>query len=142
MRTLLLQWLPLVCCGFSCLVFYKIDVAHVLSDGNMHAFWAHLFLDHGFDAKVFFEGFFNLFAQIGAGLIFWLLFGIMGIISFVVAAFKYAPFIFRRIGSIATLVKVYSILLLFVVLALFLAGKLPVAEPRLNVFTVPPLLFC
>ena len=139
-RLLLIQWLPLLCCAISSLVFYKIDVANVFADGNMHAFWAHIILDHGFDTGVFFNGFYNLFAQIGAGLIFWLLFGILGMVAFVVGVYKYAPFIFKRLENIGMLVKMYSILLLLVVLAMFLAGKLPVAEPRLNVFTVPSII--
>lgn len=137
--SLLIQWLPLLFCAISSLVFYKIDVANVLADSNMHDFWAHIMLDHGFDAGVFFNGFYNLFAQIGAGVIFWYLFGILGMVSFVVAVYKYPPFVFKRIDNIGTLVKVYSILLLLVVLALFVAGKLPVAEPRLNAFTVPSI---
>ncbi len=94
-------------------------------------------MDKGFSWRSFFINFYMLFAEIGSGLIYWLLFGILGILSFLYGIYTYI----NNIKAIKTdreaLLLLYSTTLLLLVIILFAAGKLPLGEPRLNAFTIP-----
>lgn len=136
-RILLLQWLPLFICTFSITVFYIVDVSQLMKDAGMHQFWGHLMMAHGFNWRSFFINCYMLFAEIGAGVIYWLLFGILGLISFVYGLYSCIVKVRARDISKNSLLLCYSAMLLLLVIVLFAAGKLPLGEPRLNAFTIP-----
>ncbi len=83
LRNGLIQGFPLFLCLINILWFYKIDVAQLMADKGMQKFWGHLMMKDGFSIGAFLNNFFNFFAEEGAGLIYWLLFGILGMGSFI-----------------------------------------------------------
>jgi len=133
------QWLPLLICATSIGVFYIVDVAQLMADKGMHRFWGHLMMDGGFNWRSFFVDFFNLFAEEGAGFVYWHLFGILGIASFLFGVYIVAINLIRRKEGQHDLIKLYCVLLFGVVTLLFVAGKFPMGEPRLNSFTIPSM---
>lgn len=138
-KTILLQCLPLVLAAISMAVFYKVDVAQLMADKDMRQFWGHLMLDSGFSWKSFFFDFYNLFAEVGAGFLFWLIFGVLGITVFVFGLYRSAGDIKNgRLGE-SGLIRLYAAVLFILVIILFLLRKFPVGEPRLNAFTIPSL---
>jgi hypothetical protein len=139
LQTLVLQWLPLVLCTFSIAVFYIIDVAQLMADDDMHRFWGHLMMKDGFKWESFFINFYMLFAEVGAGVVFWLLFGILGIASFLYGCYDALLLLRMRNYNQAQLMRLFSVITLVMVILLFAAGKYPLGEPRLNAFTIPSI---
>lgn len=133
------QGLPLLLCFLSILWFYKIDVAQLMADKGMHNYWGHLMMQDGFSLGSFLNNFFNFFGEEGAGLVYWLLFGILGMSSFIFGIYKSFVYVRSSIIGFSEQIRLYSVLLLIVVTILFLAGKFPMGEPRLNSFTVPSM---
>jgi len=105
----------------------------------MHQFWGHLIMDKGFNPRLFFSGFYNLFAEVGAGVVYWYLFGILGSISFLSGVTGCVNNIRKGNNNERDLVLLYSTLLLLVVMILFISGKFPLGEPRLNAFAIPSI---
>lgn len=139
-RTILArQWFPLLLGAASIGAFYVADVAQLMADKGMNEFWGHLMMDHGFNWPSFLYNFFNLFAEIGAGEIYWRLFGVLGLCSLFFGLYVCAGYIKAGVRGTAELMRMYSVLLLVFVLVLFCFGKLPVGEPRLNAFTTPAI---
>jgi hypothetical protein len=136
-RVLLLQWLPLFICTFSITVFYIIDVSQLMKDSGMKEFWGHLMMDNGFSIRSFLINCYMLFAEIGSGFMFWLLFGIFGLVSFLTGIYTSTRNVMALKTDKDSLVLLYGTLLLLLVVVLFIFGKIPVGEPRLNAFTIP-----
>lgn len=137
-KTLVLQWLPLLLCICCIGVFYIIDVAQLMHDENMHRYWEYKMRGEGFNVLAMLTKFWYLFAEVGAGALFEIIFGLLGICAFGFGIYKFAKGKGSRSDTDA-LVRFYCIVLLGVVIALFLAGKLPVGEPKFNAFTVPAI---
>ncbi len=114
---------------------FFLDGIDLLYDNSMHDFWAHLMVH---DSR-FFMNFYNLFAQVGAGVVYWYLFGILGIVSFVFGAIQTIKKFRERQLTVQQLLVAYSTLLIFLVAAMSFLGKLPMGEPRLNAFTIPSI---
>lgn len=136
-RVLALQWFPLCLSACSILVFYFIDVAQLMKDQGMRSFWGHLMMAQGF--ADFFDKVYNLFAVVGAGLLYWYIFGILGTAAFLFGIYKTGTTFFKREPALSDISRLYAVLLLLMVIVLFIAGKLPLAEPRLNAFTIPSI---
>jgi hypothetical protein len=134
-----MQWTPLALCTVAIAVFYKVDVSQLMDDHGMHKFWGHLMMAHGFSWESFFVNFYMLFAEIGAGVIFWLTFGILGIAAFLFGIYKCATSMKQQKTGFSEQVRLYSALMLVLVIVLFAAGKFPLGEPRLNAFTIPAI---
>ncbi len=133
------QGFPLLLCLISILLFYKIDVAQLMADKGMHQYWGHLMMKDGFNLGSFLNNFFNFFAEEGAGLIYWLLFGILGMGSFIFGIYYTIKYALKNVQGFNEQIRLYCVMLLIVVTILFLAGKFPMGEPRLNSFTVPSM---
>ncbi len=138
-KILLLQWLPVLCSLFSIAIFYVTDVSQLMHDNQMHGYWRHLLMDKGFDLQSFLVNLWMLFAEIGSGFAFWWLFGLLGVSSFIYGLQSTAADIAKNRLSGHALIRLYSITLLLFCIVLFLAGKLPLGEPRLNAFTIPAI---
>lgn len=138
-RSLLALLFPLVLCTVSVGVFYVVDVSQLMKDEGMRNYWGHLMMVKGFSWSSFFMNIYNLFAEIGSGMLFWYIFGILGIVSFLSGT--YGSFKSLRAGSAneKDLIYLYSSLLIVLVIVLFIAGKFPLGEPRLNAFTIPAI---
>ena len=128
---------PLLLCSASIVVFYVVDVNQLMADKDMHRFWGHLMMKKGFSIPVFFYGFYNLFAEIGSGMLYWYIFGVLGIVSFLSGAYHFLKY--RWDNSVAHIMQLYSVLLLVTMIILFLGGKYPLGEPRLNAFAIPAI---
>lgn len=138
-KTILRQWLPLFLCTFSITLFYFVDVAQLTADKDMHGYWGHLMTKKGFDLQVFLGNIFHLLAQAGSGLVFWWLFGLVGIAAFLYGGYTSFSLISKTKLSLRELAGLYSVLLLLLLIGLHLIGKLPMGEPRLNAFAVPAI---
>ena len=135
---LIKTWLPLLICGAGIVVFYRIDVSQVMKDCGMKQYWGNIMMLDGFHPLLFFKNFFLLFAQVGSGLLFQIIIGVTGVAAFIWSITDVIKNKARAKSGIEIAV-LYSLVLLLIVLLLFAAGKLPVAEARLNCFTVPAI---
>ncbi len=133
-----MKFFPLLLCFISISIFYIVDVSQLLQDKNMHKFWGHLLMDGGFSWRSFFVNFYMLFAEVGSGFVFWYLFGIFGILSFIFGIRSALNSKYHGSDN-AVFIRLYSVGLLLLAIALFAAGKLPLGEPRLNAFTIPAI---
>ena len=95
-------------------------------------------MDGGFSWRSFFVNFYMLFAEVGSGFVFWYLFGIFGILSFIFGIRSALNSKYHGSDN-AVFIRLYSVGLLLLAIALFAAGKLPLGEPRLNAFTIPAI---
>lgn len=139
MGNILLQWLPLFLVTFSTTIFYITDIAQLSTDNEMKHYWGHLMMNNGFAIIDFAEHVFHLFAQAGAGLLFWSLFGVSCTASFVYCIRKCYLNIKASTQTIPDSVLLYSVLLILLIMVLNLLGKLPIGEPRLNAFAIPAI---
>lgn len=118
--------------------FYFLDVRQLLQDANMHAFWHHHadYWQAGPLRKA--TNIFRLFAKTGAGIVFEIVFGIAGTLSFV---FSLARLL--RNDSVGTPTQKnavsYALLLVMLVIVLFLAGKIPLGQAKFSAFAAPAL---
>jgi len=134
---LFLLWLPLVLGAISIAVFYVIDVSQVLQDKNMYCFWHSKVL--GGDNRGIVQlalNFWDFFGSPGSGLVFQVIFSILGIAALIFALTR-AGRLAASYSVISRAVHQYALLLILVVFLLFLSGKLPLGEARLNAFTFP-----
>jgi hypothetical protein len=133
------QWFPLLLSAIAIVVFYVVDVRQLMADKGMHQYWGHLMMDGGFSWRSFFINFYNLFAEIGSGLVFWFIFGTLGTIVFFYGLYASAGDIYKKKLGDNELIRLYSVILVSLVVVLFITGKFPVGEPRLNAFTIPAI---
>jgi hypothetical protein len=136
---ILRQWVPLFLCTFSITVFYLKDAYQLGADADMKAYWGHLMMQNGFELDKFLVNVFHLFAQAGAGFLYWWLFGVLGCAAFVYAVFAIVKKLKAGVGELPDMLLLYAVLLPILIMVLYVAGKLPVGEPRLNAFAVPAL---
>lgn len=131
-----LRWLPLILGGISTIIFYLIDVRQLMHDKEMHNYWSYRMAAEGSSALGYAEKLWGLFAKVGSGFVFEVIFGALGICSFVYAVKFFIRSFSGRLNKQGWLSN-YVVVLIFIVIALFLAGKLPLSEPKFNAFTVP-----
>ncbi|HRO42649.1 MAG TPA: glycosyltransferase family 39 protein [Flavipsychrobacter sp.] len=127
---------PLVLAALSILAFYLVDVQHVMSDKNMYDSYLKVYYDGG--KPNVFQNFWNLFALIGSGFLFEVIFGVLGIAGFGYAAYR----ILRKKINTFTLLDyftVYALALLVLVLCLLFTGKIVGGVARLTAYTVPSI---
>jgi hypothetical protein len=136
---LLLQWLPLFLVTFSITIFYIIDIKQLSTDNEMKHYWGHLMMNNGFAILEFAEHVFHLFAQAGAGLLFWSLFGVSCTASFFYCIRKCYLNVKASTHTIQDSAVLYSVLLILLIMVLNIMGKLPIGEPRLNAFAIPAI---
>jgi len=137
-KTLRVLWFPLLLCLISTAVFYKIDVSQVMVDRGMKDFWQKNMMPAHFSIAFMVRAFYELFAQVGAGDFFELVFAILGIASFIFGLVKCSTIILKHKPDRNESLRIYSVFLLLLTMALFALGKLPI-ESRLNAFTVPSI---
>ncbi len=134
---LLTVLLPLVLVASSIVIFYVIDVRQLMSDNRMYLSYQRM-LGLGDHEIPFVTDAWRLFALVGSGLLFEIIFGIIGLL-----AFGYG--IYRIIKTQLTLYRdtdflnLYATLLICLTLVLIGAGKVMGGVARLTVFTVPSI---
>jgi len=130
-------WLPLIFGVISLGIFYRIDIAQVMVDHGMKAFWQkNMMPPHSFSIAFMGRAFYELFAQVGSGDLFMVVFAVVGIPSFLFAIWQGSRFISKHRPDRSESLRIYALLLLLLTITLFALGKLPI-ESRLNAFTVP-----
>ena len=130
---------PLLLVSVSIAIFYIIDVKQLMGDNSMYHSYRQM-LGNVENKNRFLSDFWNLFALVGSGFVFEIIFGILGISAF---AYAIVHLIKLRIKDYfrEDYLKLYGIILLFITMLLFLSGKLLGGVARLTVYTVPAISF-
>jgi hypothetical protein len=131
------SWLPIIITSISILIFYTIDIHQLMSDGGMQMFWGHLMLRDGITIKgltLIPDLFLKILAPSTEAIIF-------GYVAFTALIYLLVKAILSNKSNldIENSVEYYSLILIVFILLLFLVGKLPIGEARLNAFAVPAI---
>jgi len=131
--------LPFVVAAGSISAFVIADASRAGNNAEMRIYWAYLMMQQGFDWQSFLRGLYVLFAETGSGLLFQVLFGIAGLTAFVIALIRLPHLLTTGRGGTQPLVLLYAVLVVILAFGFYVAGKLPIGEPRLNAFTLPSI---
>ncbi len=134
-KTLLSRGFPILLTLASIAIFYVKDVSQVMSDQGMQNYWKEYLLGDGFRITIFLEKIYKLFANLGSGALFEIIFGILGICGLLLGSYQLFKKDTER--SLFRYVVQYSALLVWLMIGLFLIHKLPLGTHRLNAFAVP-----
>jgi hypothetical protein len=133
--SLLLLPLLMGMCGI--VLFYYIDVRQLMNDQNMHHYWAYRMAQSGLLKSL--ENLWYFFAYLGAGAIFEIVCGALGVAAFIYGLWKSIASLGTALQDRQAWLRAYAVLLVFLVIALFLAGKLPLGEAKFTAFCIPAL---
>jgi len=135
-KRLVSLYVPLLLAAISILVFYVVDVKNVMADERMYVSYQRAYYKH--HQETFIEDFWKLFALVGSGFLFELIFGIVGIASFFHAGYR---LIKKKVVQFSNMnwLELYAILLLLVILFLIATGKLIGGVARLTAYSVPSI---
>lgn len=136
-RLLFLAYMPLILVTISIIIFYFIDVKQLMADNRMYASYQKMLGNEKGD-KNFIKDLWNLFALVGSGFIYEIIFGVLGIASFLYGSYRLAKIEVNAFTK-EDYFKLYSVLLIIITLGLFLSGKLLGGVARLVCFTVPSI---
>lgn len=134
-KNILLRFIPLLLGSISIVIFYLYDVVQVMADGGMQDFWKDYILRDGFRPLDYLFNIYRLFANLGTGQLFEVIYGPLGLCGFVYGI--YQLFRKRPYTSPFHYIVQYSSLLVIVMIILYSLHKLPVGAHRLNAFAVP-----
>jgi hypothetical protein len=130
--------IPVFLATASIAAFYLIDARQVLQDSGMQNYWQGFMMSNGFKMGLL-KHVFVLFFNLGTGALFGTVLGLLGISGWVFATAR-AVRLFGTPGDDCKAPFVlYSVLLTWMMVGLFLAGKLPLGSDRLNAFATPAL---
>ncbi len=138
-RIIAARLFPLFLSMLSIFLFYVADVRQLMSDNGMHSFWGYLMMDGQHVLTSFIRCFYALFSQIGAGVVFENVIGILGVCAFIYGLFVSLKGILRNNDSLEASLKLYSCLVVLITVVLFFLKKLPMGVQRLNAFTIPAI---
>lgn len=134
-KNILYRSIPLLLGSISIFIFYHYDVAQVMADERMQNFWKDYILDDGFRPLAYLFNIYKLFANLGTGQLFEVIYGTLGLGGFCCSI--YQLFQKRNYTSPFQYIVQYSLLLVIIMIILFSFHKLPVGAHRLNAFAVP-----
>jgi len=127
---------PLILVSLSILIFYLADVKNVMADKSMYD--SYLKVYYKGDQPSPLESFWYLFALVGSGFVFELIFGVLGIISFGYAT--YCLWVKRNdTWETSDYIRLYAVALLVLVFGLLATGKIVGGVARLTAYTVPSI---
>ncbi|MBC7554473.1 MAG: glycosyltransferase family 39 protein [Taibaiella sp.] len=132
-------WLPLLLCLVSLGAFYLLDVAQLMKDNGMKIFWESMMMQDGFRPLQFLRSLYLIFANTGNGALFEIIFGVTGLAAFYFSARESVLHFKRCIEDPPAQVRLYALGLIIIIIVLFVAGKLPIGEPRLICYAVPSI---
>ncbi len=136
-RFLVRIWLPLMVSAIAIAVFYRVDASRLMNEKGMHAYWDYRMMQHGFHPYQFFTAFYNLFALCGAGILFELIFGMLGVLGFINAVIISARSLKKATWNKVDYISWYCVSVVVLTLILFSTGRLAIGEARLTCFCVP-----
>ena len=114
-----------------------IDVSKVMQDEGMQAYWQDFLATGDSKGLVILTNIYKLFAHIGSGGLFEVVFGILGITGGVHSIIKLKSNITS--GKPLRTAAVYTSVMVLLAIVLYIAGKLPLGAHRLNAFATAPL---
>lgn len=126
---------PLVLAACSIVVFYLIDIKQLMADNQMYYSYLRM-LGNAENNKRYLSDFWYFFALAGSGLLFEIVFGVIGIVVFTYSIYR----LYRsKLAQYTTYdyLKCYAILLIVITLGLVLSGKILGGVARLTAFTIP-----
>lgn len=129
---------PLLLGAAAIVAFYWVDVRQLLSDGGMRNYWQGKLVGAGTMQDKLFTLYW-MFAQIGAGDFFNLVFGALGMLAAGWACMQAVHGRGRREADASAWMRGYCLLLMMLAWSLFFADKLPLGEARLNAFLTPAI---
>jgi ABC-type cobalt transport system substrate-binding protein len=130
--------LPMIMVVCSILIFYWVDVRHLMADKSMYLSYKKAYYKGG--DETFIEDIWNVFALVGSGFLFEIIFGIIGIVAFVygIACLVGSRFLLKKKVDF---LRAYAIALLLLVMLLIGTGKIIGGVARLTAYTVPSISF-
>ena len=117
--------------------FYWVDVRQVMQDAGMQNYWQEYILGEQASFAIFFKRFFELFAHLGSGALFEIIFGIVGIAGFLLSLIRFKKNMLS--DSVFGFLTSFAAVLIIAILVLYGIGKLPLGAHRLNAFATPVL---
>jgi hypothetical protein len=129
-------YMPLLIVATGIAIFYFIDVKNLMADKRMYVSYLQVYYKG--EKPNFLLDFWNLFALVGSGFIFEIIFGVLGIASFFYGIYRLVK---TKVETFTNqdYLRLYAVLLLLLVLFLFLTGKLIGGVARLTVYSVPSI---
>lgn len=136
-KWLLSLYFPLFIVFVSILIFYFIDVKQLMADNLMYmSYWE--MLGNKQLKNPFLFNIWELFALVGAGFVYEIIFGILGLCSFSYAVYSLAK-TKKWVYVNMDYCKLYAVLLLLLTLGFIFTDKLIGGVARLTAFTVPSI---
>lgn len=130
--------LPLLLGATAIAVAYWVDVRQLLADGGMRNYWQGKLAGSGSAEQQLFTLYW-VAAQVGAGDFFNVVFGVLGMLAFGWAVVQAVRGFRRSELDVQAWMRGYCLVLMALAWSLFLAGKLPLGEARLNAFLTPAI---
>lgn len=128
--------LPLLLAVLTIILFYQIDIRQVMQNKDMYDSYQMAYYHSHQETLA--EDFWKLFALVGSGFVFEIVFGILGIAAFFYGMYRLYKTRLAAYGLLQYF-HLYAVLLLWGVLLLFATGKLVGGVARLTVYTVPAI---
>jgi len=128
--------LPLVLAAISIFIFYQIDVRNVIGNKDMYDSYQRAY--YHTKPETFAGDFWNLFALVGSGFVFEIVFGVLGMAAFFYGIYRLVKTKWSQYTTLQYF-HLYAILLLCGVILLFATGKLVGGVARLTAYTVPSI---
>lgn len=118
-------------------LFCIYDVMYVMHDSGMQDYWKDYIMKDGFSMTLFFGNIYKLFAHLGAGTLFEIIFGILGIAGWISGLYNFRSHVKSK--EPREMAAAFSTVVVAAMIVLFAAGKLPLGAHRLNAFATPML---
>jgi len=128
--------LPLLLAIISIAVFYVIDVRHMMADKRMYVSYQKAY--YNTHRETFIEDVWNLFALVGSGFVFELIFGLLGIAAVGYGVYRLTKKSYKDYSH-TDYFHCYALVLIAVILGLFATGKLIGGVARLTAYSVPAI---
>lgn len=135
-KNLAKQWLPMAFCTAGILVLYFLDIVEVMRDQGMKNYWKDYYMSNGFNARELLQNIYMYFYLFGRGPFMHVL-GIIGVGAWLFSTYKSIGILGKKEKSTLEWLVCYSAALMWLSVALFIAGKLPLNAHRLNAYKTP-----
>jgi hypothetical protein len=135
----LLKWMipPMMAAVAGIVLFYMVDVSRVLHDKDMYGFLVGYLMNSSNSWLIIISRIWQFFAKMGAGLVFEIVFGITALYAWVYAIVSAARQFSKGEAGRQTLLICYGASVPLLIIALFLAGKIPLGQAKFTAFAAP-----
>ena len=129
-------WLPLICCILGIIMLYLHDIRQVMADSGMKNYWKDYYMTTTFSLTELCSHIWQSFYNFGRGPFMFLL-AIIGLSSWLYGTYRSAGIIRKREKTLMEWLVVYSVMLMWLSVFLFIARMLPLNAYRLNAYKTP-----